>query len=75
MENLLEEASSMVQEGHYEGIGIKERKRALEETYRKFCRRLEHRRQQLSSCLEFYQLVEQVITSNESTPSDKVMLC
>lgn len=54
----------MVQGGHYEGIGIKERKRALEEVYRKFCRRLEHRRQQLSSSLEFYQLVDQVIKSN-----------
>lgn len=61
MENLLEEGSSMVEGGHYEGIGIKERKRSLEEVYRKFCRRLEQRRQQLSSLMEFYQLVDQVM--------------
>lgn len=59
VENLLEEGSSMVEGGHYEGIGIKERKRSLEEVYRKFCRRLEQRRQQLSSSMEFYQLVDQ----------------
>lgn len=59
VENLLEEGSSMVQGGHYEGVGIKERKRALEEIYRKFCRKLEHRKQQLSSCMEFYQMIEQ----------------
>jgi len=55
----------MFQGGHYEGIGIKERRRALEEIYKRFCRKLEHRRQQLNSCLEFYQLAEQVITSEK----------
>ena len=55
----------MFQGGHYEGIGIKERRRALEQIYKRFCRKLEHRRQQLNSCLEFYQLAEQVITSEK----------
>lgn len=64
MENLLEEGSGMVQGGHYEGVGIKERKRTLDEIYRTFCRKLEHRKQQLSSCMEFYQLIEQVRVSD-----------
>lgn len=53
----------MSQGGHYEGIGIKERKRTLGEMYKRFCRKLEHRKQQLNSCMEFYQLAEQVIQS------------
>ena len=55
----------MFQGGHYEGIGIKERKRVLEEIYKKFCKKLDHRRQQLNSCMEFYQLAEQVIMGKE----------
>ena len=51
----------MFQGGHYEGIRIKERKRILEEIYKRFYRKLEHRRQQLNLSLEFYRLVEQVI--------------
>lgn len=67
VENLLEEGRSMFQGGHYEGIGIKERKRVLEEIYKKFCKKLDHRRQQLNSCMEFYQLAEQASGWSMST--------
>ena len=68
VENILEEGSSMFQGGHYDGIGIRERRRSLEEIYKKFCRKLDERRHQLNSSLEFYQLVEQV-NANPSNPS------
>ncbi|KAJ7381520.1 Pleckstrin y domain containing, G (with RhoGef domain) member [Desmophyllum pertusum] len=74
VENLLEEGSSMVQGGHYEGIGIKERKRALDEIYRKFCKKLEHRRQELSSCMEFFQLVEQASEWSMATLTKMAMM-
>lgn len=74
VENILEEASSMFQGGHYDGIGIKERKRSLEETYRRFCRKLEHRRQRLNLCLEFYQLVEQASEWSMSTLKEMAMM-
>jgi len=74
VENLLEEGSSMFQGGHYEGIGIKERRRALEEIYKRFCRKLEHRRQQLNSCLEFYQLAEQASEWSMATLKQMAMM-
>ena len=67
MENLLEEGSSLFQSGHYEGISIRERCKALEDTYKSFTRKLEARRMQLNTCMEFHRLVVEVLTGGQQT--------
>lgn len=74
VENILEEGSSMFQGGHYDGIGIRERRRSLEEIYKKFCRKVDERRHQLNSSLEFYQLVEQASEWSLSTLKEMAMM-
>ncbi|XP_048577215.1 puratrophin-1-like isoform X3 [Nematostella vectensis] len=58
-ENLLAEGRSLYEGGHYEGVGLKERCRVLEEVCKRFVRSLEMRKQVLASCMEFHTLVEE----------------
>ena len=65
VENLMEEGSSLCQGGHYEGVGIRERRRVLSEVYKNFCAKLDARRQQLKLCMEFHKLALEVSESIE----------
>ncbi|XP_077982370.1 puratrophin-1-like isoform X2 [Glandiceps talaboti] len=58
-EDLLEEASMLVQHGHYEAAGIKDQAKTLKQHLRTFIRNVEERREQVEDTLTLYSQLSQ----------------
>ena len=63
-QDLLEDGSSIAQSGSADSIGVKEMCKVLKSTLDGFTTKLEARRVSLVTCMEFHQMVRQVLVRN-----------